>query len=358
VRRPARIAVASAAGLAGAALGALAGRQAVRRARGHSSPERLEQMDERPGRASTLRSFDGTELAVHVVGPDDAPTLVFAHGFSIDLTAWYFQWRTFAERYRCVLYDQRGHGRSARPPGGDYTVAALGEDLKAVLDAEVPDGPAALIGHSMGGMAVLSLAERWPEEFGGRVRAVVLSNTAAGELALGAVAGVGTRLGALVSGATARLAGNPRAVARVRARAFAGESTVAWAIGRLTNFGPHADPALVDHVIRTAARTPAEVWSDLFVSLLELDLRDAVEHIRVPALVLAGDVDRLTPPAGALAIKRALPDARMTVFRGSGHCTMLERHEQWNQVVGDFLAEFLPPTRSQGRRRSRAAVAR
>jgi pimeloyl-ACP methyl ester carboxylesterase len=97
----------------------------------------------------------------------------------------------------------------------------------------------------------------------------------------------------------------------------------------------------VEHVATVAARAPVDVWSDLLVSLIEMDLRHALEHIRVPAMVLVGDVDRLTPPASALAIKHALPDGRMVVFKGAGHCTMLERHEQFNQVVGRFLAEHL-----------------
>lgn len=353
MRRSTRVAAGTAAGLAGAALGLAAGRRAIRGARATVDP--FDVMAERPGRSRTVRSFDGTELAVNVVGPHDGPTVVLIHGFGIDMTAWYFQWRWFSKRYRCVLYDQRGHGRSGSPPGGDYSVQAIGADLKAVLDAEVPEGSAVLVGHSMGGMAVLSLAERWPRDFGGRVKGVVLANTAAGELVKGALAGLGARLGTLLAAGSARLAGNARAVAAIRARAFAGESSIAWLIGRLTNFGPHADPALVEHVIRTAARTPAEVWTDLFASLLEMDLRHAVEHVRVPALVLAGDVDRLTPPAGALALKRALPDAEMTVFRGSGHCTMLERHEQWNRVVGEFLDRTLGPPATRPKRHTTAA---
>jgi hypothetical protein len=57
--------------------------------------------------------------------------------------------------------------------------------------------------------------------------------------------------------------------------------------------------------------------------------------------VLVGDVDRLTPPASALAIKKMLPDGRMAVFKGAGHCTMLERHAQFNRVVEGFLEEAL-----------------
>ena len=357
MRRPTRALVAAAAGLGGAVLGAVAGRQAIRRSRARWGAERDEPMSERPGLERGVGSFDGTQLSVNAVGPEAAPTVLFAHGFSLDMTGWYFQWRRFSERYRCVLYDQRGHGRSGAPVEGDFSVQALGRDLKAVLDAEVPDGPAVLIGHSVGGIAIMSLAEQFPDVFGTRVSAVVLTNTAAGEVLKEALAGLGVRLGAILAGGAARIAGNPRAVARIRGRAFSGESNLAYVIGRLTNFGADASPALVEHVVGIAARTPPEVWSDVLVSLVEMDLRHALEHIRVPALVLAGDVDRLTPPAGALAIKRALPDARMVVFRASGHCTMLERHEQWNDVVLAFVEEVFSRT-SRARSGSRHAARR
>jgi pimeloyl-ACP methyl ester carboxylesterase len=72
-----------------------------------------------------------------------------------------------------------------------------------------------------------------------------------------------------------------------------------------------------------------------------MDLRHALAHIRVPALVIVGDVDRLTPPASARAIQEALPDARVVVFEGAGHQTMLERHDQFNRVVGEFLDQHL-----------------
>jgi pimeloyl-ACP methyl ester carboxylesterase len=70
---------------------------------------------------------------------------------------------------------------------------------------------------------------------------------------------------------------------------------------------------------------------------------DRLGEISVPALVLVGDVDRLTPPASAEAMKRRLPQARMVVLKGAGHCTMLERHDQFNREVDRFLLDALGP---------------
>jgi len=354
-RRAKRRLVGTAAGAAAVALGTIAGREAIRRERNRPDPEGVEALDERPGVQRWVRSFDGTELAVNVVGPEDGPTLVFVHGFGISMTAWHYQWKYFSSRYRCVLFDQRGHGMSEPAKEGDYSEEALGRDLRAVLDAEVAEGPAVVIGHSMGGMSVLALAHQHPEEFGGRIRGVVLANTAASDLVAAMAANLGATVATWLSLSIARLARHADRVAAIRSRAFAGEANLAYLIGRLTNFGPHASPALVEHVVGLAARTAPEVWSDLMASLVEMDLTEAIEQIRVPTLVLVGDVDRLTPPASALAIKHRLPDARMVVLEGAGHCAMLERHEQWNQVVGRFVGETLASAKPTPRRRSRRA---
>jgi pimeloyl-ACP methyl ester carboxylesterase len=272
---------------------------------------------------------------------------VLIHGFSGDMTLWYYQWKALSQRWRVVLYDQRGHGRSAPAAGGDYSLEALGRDLQAVLDAEAPAGPVALIGHSLGGMTILSFASAFPHEFGDRVQAVVLANTAAADVVMAAMSGLGLGAARLMASFALRFTSNRERVYRIRSRVLGGRGDLAFLAAKLTNFGPKAAPSLVEHVAKVGARAPVEVWSDLLVSLIEMDLRHALEHVRVPALIVVGDLDRLTPPASALAMKRALPDARMVVFKGTGHQAMQERHEPFNRMVGRFLSEQLTAQRQE-----------
>ena len=72
-----------------------------------------------------------------------------------------------------------------------------------------------------------------------------------------------------------------------------------------------------------------------------MDLRHAIEHVRCPALVIVGDLDRLTPPASAIRLKDELPDGRLVVLEGAGHMAPMERHEQFNEVLRGFLSEVL-----------------
>jgi len=111
-----------------------------------------------------------------------ALTLVFVHGYALNLDCWHFQRSGYRGLVRAVYYDQRSHGRSGRSSLGHATIEQLGHDLKQVLDEVVPDGPVVLVGHSMGGMTIVALAELHPELFGDRVVGVGLISTTAGGL--------------------------------------------------------------------------------------------------------------------------------------------------------------------------------
>ena len=314
----------------GAAAGAVATKALIRRDRRRIDPERGEHLAELPpDDLGPVVAPDGTLLHVRAAGEPGAPGVLLAHGFSLDMTTWHYQWKEWSKRYRTVLVDHRGHGRSGTSPSRDYSLQAMGRDVKAVLDAAFPEGPVVLAGHSMGGMAILAFAEAHPEEFRGRIAGVLLADTAAAEVVRGALGGILGRL-------TGYKVPDERAE-RIRGFMKEGRSDLSYLVARLTNFGNQASPWLVDYIAAISGQAPIEVWTDSLAGVLDLDLRHALEHITVPALVVVGDVDRITPPSSARALVRGLPHGRLLVLEGAGHLSMLERHEQFNAVAGAFL---------------------
>ena len=129
----------------------------------------------------TVTTDDGVDLYVEIVEPADGvtldfddsepePTVIFVHGFCLDMGTFHFQRRVLdGGEYRMVLYDQPGHGKSGRLSDGEYDLPALGEALRDVIrETTTPDSDIVLVGHSMGGMAIMACAERYPEIFANR----------------------------------------------------------------------------------------------------------------------------------------------------------------------------------------------
>ena len=97
----------------------------------------------------------------------------------------------------------------------------------------------------------------------------------------------------------------------------------------------------------------SEVWTDGLAELMEMDLRHAIPRVRVPALVVVGEHDRVTPPAAAVALAGALPQGRLAIIKGAGHIPMLERPQQLNLELRGFVHERLTPAPGPKPRRFR-----
>ncbi|MGH2724620.1 MAG: alpha/beta fold hydrolase [Actinomycetota bacterium] len=246
-----------------------------------------------------------------------------------------------------------GHGRSGKPRSGDYSIMAMGKDLKAVLDAAVPEGPAVLIGHSMGGMGILAFAGEHPEEFGRRVAGVVLADTVGSDVLREVLGGLGARAGWALRRMGPRLAARPDAAERLRALVRRFGVDLSFLVAWVTNFGPGASPSQVEYVTRLAQDAPVEVWIHTLQDLVEIDFREALRNVTVPSLVIVGDRDLITPKTGAQVLHAALPRARAVVIAGAGHVSMMERHRVFNEVLGSYLDEVVPvrPTGKAAARR-------
>jgi len=136
------------------------------------------------GRVVHVRSKDGLRLHTEVFGPEDGYPIVLAHGITCALRVWAYQIADLSNDYRVIAFDHRGHGKSAVPSRRHrYGLDFLAADLDSVLEATLAPGERAVIaGHSMGGIAITSWAERYPERVQQRADAAALINTTTGDL--------------------------------------------------------------------------------------------------------------------------------------------------------------------------------
>jgi pimeloyl-ACP methyl ester carboxylesterase len=290
--------------------------------------------------------IDGVDLDLDLDLPataDPDPTVVFVHGFCLDMGTFHFQRKELTRRgdYRLVLYDQPGHGRSGRLSRGEYTLDALGTALKRVLDVTVPTGPVVLVGHSMGGMTIMALAERHPELFGTRIKGAVLISTSAGrvdEVTFGlpeVLARFHKPLLPLVANAS-------RITASVVDRARNASTDLAFLLTRKYGFGlRRPSPAVVSYVERMNSTTSTDVIARYLRALYSHARFPALEALkRVEVLAICGTRDTLTPLAHSEAIVEALPHAELLVVDDGGHVALLEHPETVNAAILEFLEKI------------------
>lgn len=270
-------------------------------------------------------------------------TVVFSHGYCLNQDSWHFQRAALRGVVRMVHWDQRSHGRSGRgvaqtKDDTPVSIDQLGQDLKAVIDAAVPEGPIVLAGHSMGGMTVMALADQYPDLIRERVVAAALVGTSSGRL--GEV-----NFGLPVAGVNAvrwvlpgvlKALGQQAALVERGRRATA--DLFAGIIKRYSFASRDVDPAIVRFAERMIEGTPIDVVAEFYPAFTEHDKTAALAHFaELPVLVLAGVGDMVTPSEHSEAIADLLPDAELVLVPDAGHLVMLEHPE----VVIDRLADLL-----------------
>ncbi|MFC7494608.1 MULTISPECIES: alpha/beta fold hydrolase [unclassified Nocardioides] len=286
----------------------------------------------------TVLADDGTPLHVEVDESDSEVTVIFAHGYALEMDCWHFQREHYRGRVRTVLYDQRSHGRSGRSPLGNATIEQLGRDLLSVMDAVAPEGPVVVVGHSMGGMTIAALAESHPELFGDRVVGAALISTTAGGLepsrilfpmvpAWGSAGPVGRTVSAL--------ARTHKVVDGVRR---AGKDVALVATAGLA-FGDDVPGSYVEFVDRMLSETPFEVVAEFFPGFSSLDKFDAIPVLaKVPTTVICGTDDKLTSVGHSRKLHSRIDGSTLVECDGAGHMVILERRDEVNAELDRLLA--------------------
>jgi pimeloyl-ACP methyl ester carboxylesterase len=328
----------------GAAVGALAEHRLVRRplrAAATTAPASL--LEVTP--AHTVTTADGVRLAVREYGPEQADlTVVFVHGYTVTAECWAAQVTALrpltATGVRLVLYDQRGHGASTVGPTDHDTIEQLGSDLADVLRHRVPTGRILLAGHSMGGMTIMALAEQEPELFGQRIVGAALLGTSCG--GMGEVTlGLPAMLGALPRPALP-LRGRAAPINRRAERLRAADSDLGRWINAHVAFGPDVtgDELAADLAAMAKMQAPMrlETMTAFLPTFADHDREAALAPLKaIPAVIVVGERDVLTPVAHSQVIAAALPDAQLTVMPGSGHMVMMEAPDRVNALLRELI---------------------
>lgn len=243
-------------------------------------------------------------------------TLLFLHGFPLGPAMWEPQRAAFADRYRIVVPDLRLAG--TREEGERLPRAVTMEEM---ADAAVSalDGAgverAVAVGFSMGGYVAFALHARYPD----RLRALVLADTRAEADAEEGRA-------------------NRRRLAEAVMRRGPGAAVEAMLGKLMSPATAQSNPALVREVERMMLSAPPDALASAALGMaLRADRTSSLASIRVPALVMVGEDDVITPPAVARSMCEALPSATLATIAGAGHLANMEQPDAFNEALGLWL---------------------
>ncbi len=251
-----------------------------------------------------LQDIDGRRIACWVNNGSFRPdrrTLVFIHGSGGDHTHWIQQYTPLKDAFNIAAIDLPGHGRSDGP--GEQEAAAYGEWVKKVLDGLGIVKPV-MIGHSLGAAICLSFVIRYRDS-----AAAVVS------------VGGGARMPVnplILEG----LKQDPAAVISLAAKFSVAKANRERFGGLIAESLSRVDPGIIH--------------GD-FSACNSLDIAEALAGIGIPALLLCGAEDKMTPPSWSEFIRDHIPGARLALIEEAGHFVMMENPEAFNAALSDFV---------------------
>ena len=246
-----------------------------------------------------------------VEGVKNKPALVFSNSLGSDLRMWDALVPLFAEAFRLIRYDTRGHGLSEAPPP-PYSMGDLAHDVAGLLDGLQIES-AVLCGLSCGGL----IAQQFAIDYPGRVRALVLCDT-------------GTRIGTVASW--------EERISIVKQKGLGALSTISMERWFTEDFRRRRGDQVRGYA-NMVVRTSPDGYLGTCCALRDADLTRESAGITKPTLVLCGEQDIATPPDMARQLVSVIPNARLSLIPGAAHISCVEQPALMATQIMQFLRE-------------------
>jgi pimeloyl-ACP methyl ester carboxylesterase len=285
-----------------------------------------------------LQSDTGAELFVETHGPAGAPQVIFTHGWGMDASFWNYARQDLGDRFEVVFWDLPGLGRSRLPPDGRVELGRFAADLETLIAASGDRRPV-LVGHSIGGVIIQTLARDRPEVMSRLAGVVLLHTTYANPLKTMALSDLVAPLQPVIE-LLARLTIRLAPVVRLInwQSYFSGSAHLVQRLG----FGRHVTRSQLDQVTLLATRNPVSVLAKGDLAMFGWDATGALRRLAAPVLVVGGDRDVITSPEASRTIAEQSPRASLEVIHGANHMAPLERAHTYDRLIGDFVLAVQP----------------
>ena len=265
---------------------------------------------------STIGDID---IYYEIHGPPDAPPLVLIGGWASYRWIWFRQVPSFREKYRCIVFDNRGAGRSSKPDY-PYTMDMFAGDVVGLMEA-LDIKNAHIIGASMGGMIAQTIAISYPE----KVRSlIIVSSTIGGPNAIP----MDDKTMALL------IALPTETISKEQAREMRYKAT----------FSPQflqENRLVIEQIDEWADRLPTPIYAQVHQSsaVNAFNAESEVKQISAPTLILHGDNDLCFPPKNAELLAENISTSKLILIEGGSHFSIIEKFDELNNAVMSFIDE-------------------
>ncbi|CAN7600331.1 alpha/beta hydrolase [Phenylobacterium sp. LjRoot225] len=311
---------------------------------GRILPLVLARADQRPtkaerGEGHLVASPTGASLYAETHGPVGAPPIIFTHGWGMDSTFWRYAREDLGDRFRLVLWDLPGLGRSKAGDDKTVSLGAFATDLAALIDAAGRQ-PVVLVGHSIGGITIQTLIRDFPQLQSRLAGVVLLNTTYTNPLKTMILSGLLQALQRPVLEPAMKLtiALQPLAWLSKWQSYLSGSAHLAQRFG----YGRYVTRSQLEHTTLLATRNPPAVLARGDLAMFHWDATGVLAALRVPALVIGGDKDIVTKLEASRTIAAESELAALQVVEDVNHMGPMERADLYNQMIGDFALHVQP----------------
>ena len=304
----------------------------------------LARSDKRPtkalhGEGQMLSSPTGSSLFVETCGRTDGPPIIFTHGWGMDSTFWHYAKEDLGDRFRLILWDLPGLGKSVAAGSDAISLEAFATDLARLIDLAGAKRPV-LVGHSIGGITIQTLIRDDPQIQDRLAGVVLLNTTYTNPLKTMILSRLAQALQRPVLEPAMKfgIALQPLVWLSKWQSYLSGSSQLAHRLG----FGKFVTRSQLEHTTLLSTRNPPGVMARGDLAMFHWDATAALSRLRIPALVIGGDMDIVTKLEANRDIASESEMAALEVVEGVNHMGPMERADVYNRLIGDFALQVQP----------------
>lgn len=288
----------------------------------------------RTGTVQRVTRPDGSVLQVEFYGPVDGQPLILVHGWGPNSTVWYYAKRQLSDRFRVIVWDLPGLGKSKPPKNNDYSLEKFARDLEAVL--KLVDKPAILLGHSLGGMSILTFCRLFPEHLRQNVAGLILVDTTYTNPVKTAIFSKFLRI-------IQKPLLEPLLYLAILLSPFV--SLMNWLSylngmlyisTELSGFTGTETRGQLHFTTLLSAKSWPGVMARGTLAMFNFDETATLSQINVPVLLIVGDSDRATVPGASIRMKAELEQSELFILKPAGHMGLMEQNQQFADAVSVF----------------------